>query len=433
MEIARDRRAGAKRIGELLVAAGVIRQEVLAEALQIAKKSSTPVGRVLLTIGELSERDLLAAIEIQSMLRENLISNEFGVRALSICITSKVPLEEAFRRLGFKAPAEREVLATGELGEMLIAAGIITKPVLEECLRQSEENNLPLGRCLVLARAVSSNLLTSALTAQVLVRDGKITYDQAVAGLQAAYRKQQTIEVSLSESGALRVQQEDKTVKVGDLLTKAGLVSESDKVSAIEKGLVENIPVGQVFVQMGMVSPTVLDETLKLQRQVNEGTLSILQAAEILRQANIRGVPVDVVMNEKSNKTQEADNLNRMMALIKKAELVGATEMQRAEVLARDLKMSLGEIIISKDLMPTKLIEATQQAKKLIDDGIVSEAHGIKVLNFCKRSGVIFNEALKSVPPDLETEDFDDVELGDEKDENKGGFLGGIFGMFKKK
>jgi len=432
MEIARDRRAGAKRIGELLVAAGVIRQEVLAEALQIAKKSSTPVGRVLLTIGELSERDLLAAIEVQSMLRENLISNEFGIRALSICITSKVPLEEAFRRLGFKAPAEREVVATGELGELLIAAGIITKPVLEECLRQSEENNLPLGRCLVLARAVSSNLLTSALTAQVLVRDGKITYDQAVAGLQAAYRKQQTIEVSLSESGALRVQQDDKTVKVGDLLTKAGLLSESDKVSAIEKGLVENIPVGQVLVQLGMISPTVLDEALKLQRLVNEGTLGILQAAEILRQANSRGVPVEVVMDEKTNKTQEAENVNRLMALIRKAELIGAQEMQRAETLARDLKMSLGEIIISKDLLSEKLIVATQQAKKLIDDGIVTEAHGIKILSFCKRSGIAFSEALKSVPPDMEVDDTDDDDDADVKDDSKG-FLGGIFGMFKKK
>lgn len=434
MEIARDRRAGAKRIGELLVAAGVIRQEVLAEALQIAKKSSTPVGRVLLTIGELSERDLLAAIEVQSMLRENLISSEFGIRALSICITSKVPLEEAFQRLGFVAPAEREVIATGELGELLISAGIITKPVLDECLRQSEENNLPLGRCLVLARAVSSNLLTSALTAQVLVRDGKITYDQAVAGLQAAHKKQQTIEVSLSESGALRVPQDDTTVKVGDLLTKAGLVSESDKVSAIEKGLVENIPVGQVLVQLGMVSPTSLEEALKLQRMVNEGQLSILQASEILRQANSRGVSVEVVMDERNNKTQEADSLNKLMSLIRKADLIGAQEMQRAEILCRDLRMSLGEIIISKDLISSKLIEATTQAKKLIDDGIVTEKHAIKVLSFCKRSGVAFSEALKSVPPDLDMEELEEVDEEEEEDRgNKGNFLGGIFGMFKKK
>ncbi len=431
MEIARDRRAGAKRIGELLVAAGVIRQEVLMEALQIAKKSSTPVGRVLLTIGELSERDLLAAIEIQSMLRENLISNEFGVRALSVCITGKLPLEEAFRRLGFKPPAEREVVATGELGEILISAGIITQPVLEECLRQSEDNNLPLGRCLVLARAVSSNLLTSALTAQVLVRDGKITYEQAVAGLAAAYRKQQTIEQSLSETGAMRVVQDEKSIKVGDLLTKAGLLSESDKVSAIERGLVENVPVGQIFVQLGLISPSMLEETLKLQRLISEGQLSVLQAAEILRQANARGVPVEVITNERNHKTQEAEQINNLMTLIKKAELIAPTEMQRAEILARDLKMSLGEIFISKDMISSKLVEATTQAKKLMDDGIVTEKHAIKVLSYCKKSGAPFSDALKTVPPDHEVEDYETEEV--EVEEEKGNFLGGLFGMFKKK
>ncbi|MDZ4835503.1 MAG: hypothetical protein SGJ27_17145 [Candidatus Melainabacteria bacterium] len=431
MEIARDRRAGAKRIGELLVAAGVIRQEVLLEALQIAKKSSTPVGRVLLTIGELSERDLLAAIEIQSMLRENLISNEFGIRALSVCITGKVPLEEAFRRLGFKPPAEREVVATGELGEILISAGVITPPILEECLRQSEDNNLPLGRCLVLARAVSSNLLTSALTAQVLVRDGKITYEQAVAGLQAAHRKQQTIEQSLSETGAMRVKVDERYVKVGDLLTKAGLLSESDKVSAIEKGLVENIPVGQVFVQLGLISPSVLEETLKLQRLVGEGQITSLQAAEVLRQANARGVPVDVITNERSYKTQEVEALNRLLILVRKAELIGPTELQRAEIISRDLKMTLGEVILSKDMIPQKLIEATGQAKKLMDDGIVTEKHAIKILSFCRRSGVAFSEALKSVPPDHDVEDYDEPEEPEE--ESKSDFLGGIFGMFNKK
>ncbi len=431
MEIARDRRAGAKRIGELLVAAGVIRQEVLLEALQIAKKSSTPVGRVLLTIGELSERDLLAAIEIQSMLRENLISNEFGVRALSVCITGKVPLEEAFRRLGFKPPEEREVVATGELGEILISAGIITPPILEECLRQSEDNNLPLGRCLVLARAVSSNLLTSALTAQVLVRDGKITYEQAVAGLQAAHRKQQTIEQSLSETGAMRVLQDDKSIKVGDLLAKAGLLSESDKVSAIEKGLVENVPVGQVFVQLGLISPSALEETLKLQRLIAEGQISVLQAAEILRLANARGVPVEVITNERNNKNQEAEHINSLLGFIKKAELIAPSEMARAEILSRDLKMSLGEIIISKDMLPNKLVEATNQAKKLVNDGIVTEKHAIKVLSFCKKSGVAFSEALKSVPADHDLDD--EEELDEPEQEDKGGFLGGIFGMFKKK
>src|SRR5580700_6000765 len=113
MEIVKDRRAGPKRIGELLVAANVIKPEVLLEALQIAKKSGTPLGRVLMSIGELTERDLQTAIEIQSLLREGVISAEFGIRALNVAIKGCLPIEEAFNRLGWKAP-QRESMPSGE-------------------------------------------------------------------------------------------------------------------------------------------------------------------------------------------------------------------------------------------------------------------------------------------------------------------------------
>ncbi|MCA9805689.1 MAG: hypothetical protein KC777_27145 [Cyanobacteria bacterium HKST-UBA02] len=428
MEIARERRAGTKRIGELLVAAGVIRQEVLMEALQVAKKSSTPVGRVLMTIGELSERDLLAAIEVQSMLRENLISAEFGVRALNVCIKGHISLDDAFRRLGWAPPAERnEVVASGELGKLLADSGIVSPGVVDQCMRQSEENNLPLGRCLVLARAITSNILASALTAQVLVRDGKITYDQAVAGLAASYRKHQTIEQSLSETGAYRVDQE--RIRVGELLSQAGLVTESDKVSAIERGLVENQPVGQVLVQQGMISPTALDESLKLQNLVNEGKINTLQAAEILRQANNRGVPVEVVMNEKSARQEEVGSINRIMWLIRQAEILNPEELARAESLGSQLGISLGEVIISKDLIEQRLIDSAMQGQKLVDSGIITDHHLVKVMKFVKRSGIEFAEALKNVSPDFEEVH---VEEPGEDESDKKGFLGGLFGKFKK-
>lgn len=433
MDISRERRTGPKRIGELLVAAGVIRQEVLAEALQVAKKSSTPVGRVLMTIGELTERDLLAAIEVQSMIRENLISSEFGIRALQVCIKGRLPLDEAFRRLGWQPPAERDLVPSGELGNLLLSAGIVDKPVLEDCMRQSEENNLPLGRCLVLARAVSSNMLTSALTAQVLVRDGKITYEQAIAGLQAAFRKQQTLEQSLSETGAYRA--ESDKVKVGDLLTQAGLVTDSDKVSAIERGLVDSMPVGQVLVQSGMVSPTVLDEALKLQKMVNEQQLNSLQAAEILRQAHNRGIPVEMVMNEKGARQAEIQQVNQVMGYIRKANLLAPEELHRAESLAADLKLSLGEVILSKELITPGLIASAMQARKLVGDAFVTEQHAIKVLGMCKRTGITFSDALKQVPPDIELDESPDSEDEDDDDDKKGdkGKFGGLFGMFKKK
>ncbi len=434
MEIARERRAGPKRIGELLVAAGIIRQEVLMEALQVAKKSSTPVGRVLMTIGELSERDLLAAIEVQSMIRENLISAEFGVRVLNVCIKGRLSLDDSFRRLGYNPPEARDIVPSGELGNLLHDAGLVSREILEQCMRQSEENNLPLGRCLVLARAITSHILANALTAQVLVRDGKVTYEQAVAGLAQAKLKHQSIEKSLSETGSF--QMPETKLKVGELLSQAGLVSESDKVSAIEKGLVENQPVGQVLVQSGMISPSALDESLKLQKLVNDGDLNTMQAAEILRQANSRGVPVEVVMTEKTHKAEEIGAVNKVMHLIRRARFLDPEELSRAEKTASQLQISMGEVILSKDLVEKKLLDSAAQGMKLVEKGIISEQHLIKVLEACKRTGMGFSDALESVPPDFVLEEergsTRDQAPAPSEEQDKKGFLGGLFGKFKK-
>lgn len=434
MEIARERRAGPKRIGELLVAAGIIRQEVLMEALQVAKKSSTPVGRVLMTIGELSERDLLAAIEVQSMIRENLISAEFGVRVLNVCIKGRLSLDDSFRRLGYNPPEARDIVPSGELGNLLLDAGLVSREILEQCMRQSEDNNLPLGRCLVLARAITSHILANALTAQVLVRDGKVTYEQAVAGLAQAKLKHQSIEKSLSETGSF--QMPETKLKVGELLSQAGLVSESDKVSAIEKGLVDNQPVGQVLVQSGMISPSALDESLKLQKLVNDGDLNTMQAAEILRQANSRGVPVEVVMTEKTHKAEEIGAVNKVMHLIRRARLLDPEELSRAEKTASQLQISMGEVILSKDLVEKRLLDSAAQGMKLVEKGIISEQHLIKVLEACKRTGMGFSDALESVPPDFVLEEergsTRDQTPAPSEEQDKKGFLGGLFGKFKK-
>lgn len=423
MEIARERRAGPKRIGELLVAANVIKPEVLLEALQVAKKSATPLGRVLMGIGELTERDVQTAIEVQSLLREGVISAEFGIRALNVAIKGCIPLEEAFSRLGWKAP-QRESMPGSELGELLLEAGVVTRDKLEEAMTQSTENNLPLGRCLVLARALASSLLASALTAQVLLRDGKITKDQAINGLKAAARKHQTIEVSLQEVGAYRPSQVN--IRVGDLLTSAGLVTEGDKISAIEMGLVNQQPVGQVLVQAGMITDTILEESLKLQEMVAKGNLSGVQAAEILRQANTRNISVEKILAERSTKDDEISRANSVINILQQAGALTAQDMAKADGVSRQLNVSLGEVLLSTGIIDKKLLQAAVQAQGFVDDGILGIGHATAVLHYCQKTGVDFPAALKEVAykqPD---------DAADTKSQQQSGWLGKLWGKSKK-
>jgi len=392
MEIVKERRAGPKRIGELLVAANVIKPEVLLEALQVAKKSATPLGRVLMSIGELTERDVQTAIEVQSLLREGVISAEFGIRALNVAIKGCISLEDAFKRLGWKAP-QREAAPGSELGELLLEAGVVDSRILDEGMKQSRENNLPLGRCLVLARALPSNLLASALTAQVLLRDGKITREQALNGLRAASKKTQSIEASLQESGAYKQQ----TIRVGDLLTSAGLVTEGDKISAIEIGLVNEQPVGQVLVQSGMISNLTLENSLRLQEMVNNGQLTAAQAADILKSAHSRNTTVDAVMADRSSKEDEIARANDVIDLLVSSGVVGREDITKAENIGGQLSLSMGEVLLTTGMLDKRMLQAAVQGKTLIDDGILQAEQVTACLHYSHKTGVDFADALREV------------------------------------
>ena len=431
MEIS-GRRVPPKRIGELLVAANVIRQEVLLEALKISKNSQTPVGRVLMTIGELSESDVESAIYVQSLIRNSVISTEFGVKVINVSVKARIPLEEAFRRLGWTPPADMEEQSGtfGELGSLLVQSGLIDKSVLEQALWQSQENNLPLGRCLVLNRAISSNLLQSALTAQVLMRDGKITEEQAINGLKSAARKQQSLEQSLVDAGAYR-QGQKESVKLGDLLTQAGLVTEGDKISAIEIGLNENQKIGEVLVQSGMIAPGVVDESLRLQEMVSSGQISGLQAADILRQANSRKVGIDVIIEERASRKDEIEKVTGVLELLLQSGALTGENFNRAQSLGRQLNVSIAEVILTKEMVEKRLIQAAYQGQGLVVDGIINNSQCVLAMKMCIKTGQEFHEVLKELPSDtaqVKTPSQEEVS-GDKKS----GWLGNLWSKVTKK
>ncbi|MEZ4543377.1 MAG: hypothetical protein R3C24_05700 [Cyanobacteriota/Melainabacteria group bacterium] len=83
--------------------------------------------------------------------------------------------------------------------------------------------------------------LAATLNAQILVRDQKITKEQAIEGLKQARRRQIAVEVPLMEKGFYTVQPRE-SVRLGELLTLSGMVSESQILSAVELGLVSENP-----------------------------------------------------------------------------------------------------------------------------------------------------------------------------------------------
>ncbi|MBA3858000.1 MAG: hypothetical protein C0507_13935 [Cyanobacteria bacterium PR.3.49] len=283
--------AGGVRLGDLLTQAGLLRPEELREAMQIAKHQSLPVGRVLIMSGFLSDGQLRAAVQAQSLLKDGVISLETVLQALSIVGKEEMALEDAFRQLGLEVQQSQP---TNKLGELLLEAELVSREALDQALQQSTASGLPLGRILILTGAIVEPLLSSALNAQVLVRDHKITRDQALQGLRAARDRQISLEQSLAETG-LQLPMHN-TIRLGELLVKSGIMPDTNLMDYVEMGLVQEQPLGQILIAQGVINDSILTNALELQKMVAAGSLIGEQAALVLNMVASGGTTIEEVL-----------------------------------------------------------------------------------------------------------------------------------------
>lgn len=311
------------RIGEFLVSAHVINETALATALQTARQSSLPIGRTLMDMGELTEVDLYKAIELQAWLRQQIISKESSIAALNMAVTNNISVSEACLKLGFPTPPSKNA-PPNQLADLLCQANLVDDKAMAIAWEQSRQNNIPIGRSLVLTQAISLPLLAQALTALILVRDGKITQNEAIAALKKVALKQQGIiePPAIKNTEPITLPQPTRptslstniesnkpsapTMKVGELLNSAGLISEIDQMTAVEKGLENRKPVGQVLIEAGRLTNSQLMDSLRLQEMVFAKKLTGAQAVAILKEASERAVSIDIVLSERKIKAKES-------------------------------------------------------------------------------------------------------------------------------
>ncbi len=115
-----------KKLGEILIAQGMITNEQLVEALQVHKRTGVSLGTVLVNLGYISEEDLTGTLGAQ------------------------IQLEQRKR-----------------IGEILIDQGLINQDQLQQGLEEQKKTGQPIGKCLIGLKLISEDKLVDALSAQL--------------------------------------------------------------------------------------------------------------------------------------------------------------------------------------------------------------------------------------------------------------------------
>lgn len=386
-----EHKAGA-RLGSLLLISGLVTEEQMAKAMEIASALSLPLGRAFVMIGILTSNVIVAAVEMQSMLRDKLIDIQTIKAALPLVKMENMSAGAALAKVGW-TPKEDPIFT--KLGELLFDAGIINKEQLNEALRIASKSQMPLGRVLIINDFVNHNMLWAGLNAQVLIRDGRINRKQAIAGLQAAFARQKTFEKSMLDQG-VQLQAPPRKIKLGDILLMAGLLTEQDLLNALESCLVTDKPMGQVLIQKGLLTQDAINTALEIQELVSSAKVPPYSAGELLKQ---------VVLQKKSlsealaaiEPGADSSRAPRLGDLLKRAGLVTDDDINDAIQLTIAHTSLLGKILVATGQIEELTLNNGLRCQYLLSKGSLTEDKAVTALTYAQRMRCSIDEAFKEL------------------------------------
>ena len=379
-------------VGDLLKKVGLVSDSQLAQANSISTKTGAPLGSVLVDTGILTLDLSRAALLAQSLVSENVLPAEVAALALKVVFEQGIGFEEALGTLGWRSEYYQ---VTNWLGQLLYKAGAVSENGIQAAVEASYASGLPLGRVLVLRKVIPESVAYAALTCQVLVRERKITQEQAVDALRTALCTRKSIEEALELEGYQQEKQR-KSVRLGELLIVAGLVSEIDLLSAVEKGMLDNKPIGQVLLNLNLIDQATLDRALSLQGMINTQALTPFEAATVLQDLQNRTASdtqdlavIEVPDGQKPPGIGEVPELLKVFGLYDEKDLLKAVQdlLLEKQNLAYKMVSQQEEMKtrLARDLHDTVIADLMMLKRYLSGDKKLSEEQIIEMVDHVVR------------------------------------------------
>lgn len=388
------------RIGELLTQADILTQRDLDEAMKTARSTGLPIGRVLIMAGFLTEAQFQAAVQAQSLVRDNILPLEFAIKALSHLADNEGSFDESLSAVGWSSTLDKE---SNKLGELLLDSQILPKEQLETAMKTSQATGLPLGRLLISLGTLSDELLATALNAQSLIRAGNITRAQATAGLLAAHHRQAPLEAQNNESMRMRGPHR-KSVRLGELLVGAGILSHLEIGQALQTGLIEQKWIGEALLEAGRLNRKLLTDALAIQEMIANETLTTEQAHKCLQQLQQSDSKLAQVVAMMEIPENEFKSHVRYHELLRVAGLIGQPEIDQIQAEIDKEKspnfrdaFNVAKVLLDKGVLDERTYYGSLRCFFLLAIGWLNMQQGIIALNMFHHRQCTFDEVLEEL------------------------------------
>ncbi|MBU6451829.1 MAG: hypothetical protein KGS72_08640 [Cyanobacteria bacterium REEB67] len=293
------------RLGNLLSHFDLLDETEVERALGVASETGLPVGKVLVILERISNPTLKAVLEAQWMLKDDLLTLDQAKAAMELVKRNGWNFSDALVAIEVDAYATKGA----RLGELLVAAGQMIEDDVDTFLKVSNQSLLPLGRVLILLERMHEPGLDIVLKMQREIRLGHIDAGEGAIRLRTALEEaikaggeaddneysfsamREREEAEKNKNGASK--KTDLTnvdsMKLGELLVAAGLISEKEVDIALDIAIANNKMIGEVLTEHSWIEEDILDQALTMQTEARNKRMTYQDVVERLRSQVVTG------------------------------------------------------------------------------------------------------------------------------------------------
>lgn len=382
------------RLGDLLMEAGILSSSYIKEALAKYEEQGLPIGKVLVISGYLSDGELRNALNLQYMVNDRLLTRKDAVEVLKTSHSSRMSLEESFRKTGLVQPEEQE---TNKLGQLLVDSENIDARTVDDCLQSSANTGLPLGHILCHKNLISQPIINRALLIQQYIRRGQIMRQQGIESLQAASLREKQLE-KLEINRGYKRQPLRNTPLFGDLLLSAGVATDRQIREAQLAHITHNTTFGQALVDTHQLPEEFILAAVFVQEMLDNNTLEIERAREALIDVRAQRVSPTRAVAEACTFRLPLNQSRALLELLSSAGVLDIRELpveiqERAGVNYNQV-LYLCRSLLSAQMVEERTLYSALRLVDLMNRERVPKDQAVVALEFAIKSGTDIEYAI---------------------------------------
>ena len=169
----------------------------------------------------------------------------------------------------------------------------------------------------------------------------------------------------------------EEHIRIGDLLTEAGIVTRGDVIEAIQISKRMKLPIGRVLVMSGVLTELLLTAALQVQEYLRDNKLTIEQSYDVLNHVHANQCVLDVAMEVLDCKPTADLSRSKLGLLLVDSDICSPDQIEEALTASFGSGIPLGSMLVLQGMLSAQLLPGILDAQERLRAGKINHVDAV--------------------------------------------------------